>query len=72
MPLGHAGLTTLKMLEMWNEAELAAAVDGFLVLGLGVSGKFPFADVVEKHRIELQTLHGMVRIDVDGRGGGRR
>lgn len=27
MPLGHAGLTTLKMLEMWNEAELAAALD---------------------------------------------
>jgi len=27
MPLGHAGLVTLKMLEMWNEAELAAAID---------------------------------------------
>lgn len=27
MPLGHAGLTTLKMLEMWNETELAAALD---------------------------------------------
>lgn len=27
IPLGHAGLTTLKMLEMWNEAELAAAID---------------------------------------------
>lgn len=27
MPLGHAGLVTLKMLEMWNDAELAAAID---------------------------------------------
>lgn len=27
VPLGHAGLTTLKMLETWNEAELAAAID---------------------------------------------
>jgi len=27
MPLGHAGLATLKMIQMWNEAELAAAID---------------------------------------------
>lgn len=27
MPLGHAGLVSLKMLDMWNEAELTAAID---------------------------------------------